>query len=77
MQEEEVKEDIVTPFNIESTTDKGVDYDKLIVKFGCTAMNDDLKARIENLTGMRAHRFIRRDIFFCHRDLDLILNRYE
>jgi len=40
-------------------------------------MTDDLKARIHTLTGQKPHRFIRRDIFFCHRDLDQILTRYE
>jgi tryptophanyl-tRNA synthetase len=67
----------VTAWKIEAASEKGVDYEKLLVKFGCSPMNDDLKAKIERLTGMRPHRFIRRDIFFCHRDLDLILNRYE
>lgn len=78
--QEEVKqevEDVVTAFAISAATDKGVDYEKLLVKFGCSAMTDDHKARIEKLTEMKAHRFIRRDIFFCHRDLDYILNRYE
>jgi tryptophanyl-tRNA synthetase len=40
-------------------------------------MTDDLKAKIERLTGAKPHRFIRRDIFFCHRDLDIMLNRYK
>ena len=40
-------------------------------------MNQGLKDKIEALTGVKAHRFIRRDIFYAHRDLDLILNRYE
>jgi tryptophanyl-tRNA synthetase len=40
-------------------------------------MTEDLQAKIERLTGQKPHRFIRRGIFFCHRELDLILNRYE
>ena len=36
-----------------------------------------MKERIEKLTKQPAHRFIRRDIFYAHRDLDLILNAYE
>jgi tryptophanyl-tRNA synthetase len=32
---------------------------------------------MEDLTGKKAHRFIRRGIFFCHRDLQEILNAYE
>ena len=71
------EEDIVTAFNIQATSDKGIDYDKLLVKFGCSAMNDHLRAKIETLTGRKPHRLIRRNIFFCHRDLDIILNRYE
>lgn len=68
---------MVTAFTIQASSEKGVDYAKLVDKFGCTPMNDDLKAKIERLTGAKPHRFIRRDIFFCHRDLDVILNRYE
>jgi tryptophanyl-tRNA synthetase len=29
------------------------------------------------LTSIKAHHFLRRDIFFSHRDLDQILNTYE
>jgi tryptophanyl-tRNA synthetase len=70
-------EDIVTAFNIEATTDKGIDYDKLIVKFGCSAITEEIKQKIADLTGAKPHRFIRRNIFFCHRDLDIVLHRYE
>jgi tryptophanyl-tRNA synthetase len=67
----------VSAFTIQAATEKGIDYEKLLVKFGCSPMNDDLKAKILSVTGQKPHRFIRRDIFFCHRDLDIILNRYE
>ena len=67
----------MTAFAIQAASDKGVDYNKLLERFGCFPVTDDLKAKITNLTGMRPHRFIRRDIFFCHRDLDVILQRYE
>jgi len=67
----------VTAFGVHASSEKGIDYEKLLVRFGCAAMNDDLKAKILNLTGAKPHRLIRRDIFFCHRDLDIILNRYE
>ena len=36
-----------------------------------------MEAKIAKLTDQLPHRFIRRGIFFCHRELDLILNRYE
>lgn len=54
-----------------------VDYDKLITKFGSSPLTDELVARMERVTGRRAHHFIRRGIFFSHRDLDEILTLYE
>jgi tryptophanyl-tRNA synthetase len=33
--------------------------------------------KIEALTKQKAHRFLRRGIFFCHRDIDKILNGYS
>uniref|UniRef100_A0A0K0ET40 Tryptophan--tRNA ligase, cytoplasmic n=1 Tax=Strongyloides stercoralis TaxID=6248 RepID=A0A0K0ET40_STRER len=76
----EVKEednDIVTPWEISSANEKGVDYDKLIVKFGCRKLGQDLVTRIENLTGKKAHPMLRRGMFFAHRDLTAILDRFE
>jgi len=40
-------------------------------------MTEELKNQIEKCTGKKPHRFIRRGMFFCHRDLDLCLNAYE
>mmetsp|Transcript_11813 Transcript_11813/g.19963 ORF Transcript_11813/g.19963 Transcript_11813/m.19963 type:complete len:430 (-) Transcript_11813:25-1314(-) len=40
-------------------------------------MTPELVTKIESLTGQRAHRLIRRGMFFCHRDLDQCLNAYE
>jgi len=40
-------------------------------------MTDELRARIEKITGEPPHRFIRRGMFFCHRDLDICLDLYE
>jgi tryptophanyl-tRNA synthetase len=54
-----------------------VDYDKLLTKFGSSPLTEDLIARMERITGRRAHHFIRRGIFFSHRDLNLILDMYE
>lgn len=70
-------EDIVTSFGIQAATNKGIDYDKLIERFGCYPITDEIKQKIEQLTGRKPHRFIRRNIFFCHRDLDLMLKKYE
>lgn len=74
---EEDSKDEVTPFAIQAEKDTGVDYDKLVDRFGCSRMTQELRDKIEILTGQKAHRFFRRNIIFCHRDLDIILDRYE
>ena len=71
-----VKEQIVTAFDVEAGIE-GVDYDKLIDQFGWDHINDKHLETIEQLTGMKAHRFLRRKIFFSHRSLDFILNSYQ
>ena len=73
----EITEDIVTGTEVVAASDKGIDYDKLVDKFGCTKMSQELIDKIEKLTGEKPHRFIRRGMFFCHRDLDICLNGYE
>ena len=67
----------MTPFEIQAASDKGIDYEKLIQKYGCSAMTPEIIKRIEELSGKPVHRFIRRGIFFCQRDLTEILNAYE
>lgn len=36
-----------------------------------------LLERFERVTGHKPHRYLRRGIVFCHRDLDAILDKYE
>ena len=36
-------EDIVTAFEIQATSDKGIDYDKLIDKYGCFPITPEQK----------------------------------
>ena len=55
----------------------GIDYEKLIVSFGCSRITEDTIARVERLTNRRAHRFLRRGLFFSHRDLGALLDAYE
>jgi len=69
--------DFVDPWNVVSKSQKGVDYDKLIVRFGSSKVDEDLVKRIERLTNKPAHRLLRRGIFFSHRDLNTILDRHE
>ncbi|KAK0081427.1 hypothetical protein PV325_012200 [Microctonus aethiopoides] len=70
-------DDVVTPWNVESKNETGVDYDKLIQKFGCSKVDQVLLDRFEKLTGKPCHRFLRRGIFFAHRDMHLVLDYYE
>lgn len=69
------KEQVVNPWEIEAG-DEGVDYDKLIRDFGCSAITPDLITTVENITKRRAHRFLRRGLFFSHREFGVLLERY-
>ncbi|KAH9911429.1 tryptophanyl-tRNA synthetase [Epithele typhae] len=73
---------IVTPWDVQgSVTADGkqaaIDYDKLVDQFGTRRIDDALLARFERLTGHKPHIFLRRGMFFSHRDFDRILDRYE
>ncbi|XP_041351527.1 tryptophan--tRNA ligase, cytoplasmic-like isoform X1 [Gigantopelta aegis] len=70
-------DDLVTPWDVQGSSAKGVDYDKLIKRFGSQKVDDVIVKRIEQVTGKPAHHFLRRGIFFSHRDMHLILNMYE
>jgi tryptophanyl-tRNA synthetase len=54
-----------------------VDYDRLIAQFGCHRIDQPILDRMERLTGKKPHRFLRRGIFFSHRDLNHLLDLYE
>ncbi|CAM9346942.1 unnamed protein product, partial [Ectocarpus fasciculatus] len=65
----------VTPWEVEA--DGEVDYEKLVKSFGSSLITEDIVARVERVTGRKAHRFLRRGLFFSHRDLTQILDLYE
>lgn len=46
-----------------------MDYEKLVRSFGSSLITEDIIARVERVTGRKAHRFLRRGLFFSHRDL--------
>lgn len=69
------KEQVVDPWTVES--EGAIDYDKLISQFGSQKLDEELLARMERVTGKKVHRFLRRGIFFSHRDLNTILDMYE
>lgn len=70
-------EDIVDPFNVSSSSKTGIDYARLIIKFGSAAITEDLISRLERVTNRPAHPWIKRGIFFSHRDLGGILDHVE
>lgn len=70
-------EDEVNPWDVQAASNKGIDYDKLVVKFGSSKIDDSLLTRFEKVTGHKPHHLLRRGIFFSHRDMHLILNDFE
>lgn len=69
------KAQTVDPWTVES--EGAIDYDRLINDFGSQPISEELVNRIRTLTGKEPHRFLRRGIFFSHRDLKELLDLYE
>ena len=67
----------INPNLFENKTDKELQYDKVIKKFGCSPLSEDLIEKFEKLTGHKAHHFLRRGIFFSHRDFSVMLEFIE
>jgi tryptophanyl-tRNA synthetase len=73
----------VDPYNVQGEIGvdgvaKAINYLNLVEEFGTRLIAaDDLLERFQRVTGHKPHRFMRRGIVFSHRDLDLILDRYE
>jgi tryptophanyl-tRNA synthetase len=72
------KEMKVTAWEVEGT----IDYNKLVDQFGSTLIDEALMKRIEAATVgkgnvPRLHRFLRRGIFFSHRDMNALLDCME
>jgi len=63
---------VVTPWEVKGN----VDYEKLIKEFGISYIDKALLKRIEKIAG-EIHPFLRRKIFFAHRDFNWILDEYE
>ncbi|RKO93785.1 hypothetical protein BDK51DRAFT_21659 [Blyttiomyces helicus] len=75
------EEQVVTPWDVKGAEVDGklveIDYNKLIESFGTRHIDEPLLQRFEKLTGVKPHPFLRRGLFFSHRDLTLILDRFE
>jgi tryptophanyl-tRNA synthetase len=63
----------VTPWEVKGD----MDYGKLIKQFGTSPLDEKLLARLKKHTGGELHPFLRRKIFFSHRDLGVLLDHVE
>ena len=52
VKETETGEDEVNPWEVKSGSDKGIDYDKLIVKFGSSRIDQATINRFRTVTGI-------------------------
>ncbi len=62
----------VTPWEVSGD----IDYDKLVVEFGVSKIDEKMLERIKKHTG-EIHFMLRRKIFFANRDLKWLLDEYE
>jgi tryptophanyl-tRNA synthetase len=70
--DEDKNEMIVTPWEVRGK----VDYERLIREFGTQPLTEELLKRLSKYTG-GLHLQLRRELFFSHRDLDVVLDLYE
>jgi tryptophanyl-tRNA synthetase len=63
---------VVNPWEVRGN----INYDRLVIQFGTQHIDEKLLLRIKKFT-KELHPFLRRKIFFSHRDLDWVLNEYE
>lgn len=66
----------VTPWDVEGK----VDYDKLIKEFGTKHLSKEIKDKIMKISkekGVPYHIYLKRELFFSHRDFDKALELYE
>ncbi|CAL5358508.1 unnamed protein product [Camellia sinensis] len=76
-QEQEQEEQVVNPWEVSAKQGGKIDYDKLIDQFGCQRLDKSIVDRVHRLTSRPPHIFLRRGVFFAHRDLNEILDAYD
>ena len=72
----------INPFEVSGGVDEtgkaiAIDYDKLVQNFGAKKIDQAMLERFEKVTGHKPHRMMRRGMVISHRDLDIILDKYE
>lgn len=75
--EQEEQEQVVNPWEVSAKGAGKIDYDKLIDQFGCQRLDKSFVDRVFRLTSRSPHIFLRRNVFFAHRDFNEILDAYE
>ncbi|KAI1256963.1 hypothetical protein MGN70_000001 [Eutypa lata] len=73
------QDQVINPWSVEGGQDSAgnivaIDYDS---KWNTQAIDPALLERFEQVTGRKPHRWLRRGLFFSHRDFDKILDTYE
>lgn len=77
-----VTEQQIDPWSVKAATDEqgnalAFDYEAISQKWNTKLIDKGLLERFERVTGHRPHRWLRRGLFFSHRDFNLILDYYE
>jgi tryptophanyl-tRNA synthetase len=74
-------EQVITPWDVQGAQVDGqiiaIDYNKLITQFGTREIDQPLLDRFTQLTGHEPHTFLKRKLFFSHREFNLILDKFE
>ena len=53
------------------------DFDDFVNEFGSSFIRPELLERMEEITGHKPHKFLRRGLFYSHRDLEQLLDAYQ
>jgi len=72
----------IDPWSVSAAVDEqgntlSFDYEAISKKWSTSLIDQALLDRFERLTGHKPHRWLRRGLFFSHREFNLILDRYE
>ena len=67
----------VTPWEVESDEEGKIDYDRLMNEFGSQRITSEYLEKIASKTSIPLHPFLKRELFFSHRDLNFILDEYS
>ncbi len=63
---------IINPIEVKGK----IDYNALIKDFGTQLITNELIEKFEKITNTKAHYWIKRGLFFSHRELDIFLDKY-